>query len=225
MSDDSSGALRVAVVGASSGLGRCIAVGLAQRGAQSRACSPAPRTPGRRGCQEAGNGAVAIACDVTDAASCRPRHGRSGRRAGRPRRPRLHHRHGRPRTRSPTSAPSNGRNCSPPTSPAPRSSPPPRRPHLAAAGGSAVYLSSLSASYTDAVADARLLRGQQGGAGQARRSLADRASRTSASPDWRWATASAGRVTRRQSSTRLGSRCAGHRHQVLDGAQATCRAG
>ncbi|MGO9253955.1 MAG: SDR family oxidoreductase [Mycobacterium sp.] len=58
------------VVGASSGLGRCIGVGLAQRGDQVALLA-------RRGerieaaAKEAGPGAIAVVCDVTDDASCR----------------------------------------------------------------------------------------------------------------------------------------------------------
>ena len=62
-------ALRVAVVGASAGLGRCIGIGLAQRGASVAFLA---RRHDRlvNAAKEAGNGAAAIACDVTDAASC-----------------------------------------------------------------------------------------------------------------------------------------------------------
>ncbi len=60
--------MKTVVLGASSGLGRCLAVGLAQRGAtvalmarrQDRLADAA---------QEAGPGATAIACDVTDQVS------------------------------------------------------------------------------------------------------------------------------------------------------------
>jgi NAD(P)-dependent dehydrogenase (short-subunit alcohol dehydrogenase family) len=61
--------MRAVIVGASSGLGRCIAVGMAQRGAQVALLA-------RRhdwlvdAAKEAGNGALAIACDVTDQESC-----------------------------------------------------------------------------------------------------------------------------------------------------------
>lgn len=61
--------LRVAVVGASAGLGRCIGTGLAKRGAQVALLA-------RRyerlvdAAKEAGNGAVAVACDVTVADVC-----------------------------------------------------------------------------------------------------------------------------------------------------------
>jgi NAD(P)-dependent dehydrogenase (short-subunit alcohol dehydrogenase family) len=62
--------LRTVVVGASSGLGRCIGIGLARRGArtallarrQERLASAAT---------EAGGGTLAIRCDVTSADSCR----------------------------------------------------------------------------------------------------------------------------------------------------------
>lgn len=62
--------MRTVVVGASSGLGRCIAVGLARRGDAvavmarrfDRLCAAA---------EEAGPGTLAISCDVTDESSCR----------------------------------------------------------------------------------------------------------------------------------------------------------
>jgi NAD(P)-dependent dehydrogenase (short-subunit alcohol dehydrogenase family) len=62
--------MRTIVVGASSGLGRCIGRGLAQRGAQVALLAR------RRGqledaAKEAGPGAVAIECDVTDETTCR----------------------------------------------------------------------------------------------------------------------------------------------------------
>ncbi|GFG50260.1 short-chain dehydrogenase [Mycolicibacterium agri] len=62
-------ALRVAVVGASAGLGRCIGVGLVHRGAKVAFLA---RRHDRlvRAADEAGNGAAAIACDVTDADEC-----------------------------------------------------------------------------------------------------------------------------------------------------------
>ena len=60
--------MRAVVVGASSGLGRCIGVGLAQRGA--RVALLARRRERLEGAAaEAGNGAIAIECDVTDSAS------------------------------------------------------------------------------------------------------------------------------------------------------------
>ena len=60
--------MRAVVVGASSGLGRCIGVGLGQRGAQVALLA-------RRhdllldAAKEAGPGTLAIACDVTDPSS------------------------------------------------------------------------------------------------------------------------------------------------------------
>jgi NAD(P)-dependent dehydrogenase (short-subunit alcohol dehydrogenase family) len=62
--------MRVVVVGASTGLGRCIGIGLAQRGADVALLA-------RRhdmlveAAKEAGPGTLAIACDVTDEGSCR----------------------------------------------------------------------------------------------------------------------------------------------------------
>lgn len=62
--------MRVVVVGASSGLGRCLGIGLAQRGAEVALMA-------RRealivdAAKEAGPGTLAITCDVTDEASCR----------------------------------------------------------------------------------------------------------------------------------------------------------
>jgi NAD(P)-dependent dehydrogenase (short-subunit alcohol dehydrogenase family) len=61
--------MRAVIVGASSGLGRCIGIGLAQRGADVALLA-------RRhdwlvdAAKEAGGGALAIACDVTDQQSC-----------------------------------------------------------------------------------------------------------------------------------------------------------
>lgn len=60
--------LRVAVVGASAGLGRCIGVGLAEKGA--RVAFLARRYERLvNAAEEAGNGAAAVVCDVTDGAS------------------------------------------------------------------------------------------------------------------------------------------------------------
>jgi NAD(P)-dependent dehydrogenase (short-subunit alcohol dehydrogenase family) len=61
---------RTVVVGASSGLGRCIGVGLAQRGAQV-ALLARRRARIEAAAKEAGAGTVAIECDVTDEGSCR----------------------------------------------------------------------------------------------------------------------------------------------------------
>jgi NAD(P)-dependent dehydrogenase (short-subunit alcohol dehydrogenase family) len=61
---------RVVVVGASSGLGRCIGTGLAQRG--SRVALLARRKDRLDAAvAEAGEGTLAIECDVTDATACR----------------------------------------------------------------------------------------------------------------------------------------------------------
>ena len=60
--------MRTVVVGASSGLGRCIGVGQTQRGSQTALL--ARRTERlEAAAKEAGPGTVAIACDVTDTAS------------------------------------------------------------------------------------------------------------------------------------------------------------
>lgn len=61
--------LRAVVVGASSGLGRCLGIGLAQRGAKVALLSRREAMIASAA-EEAGNGAVAIPCDATDAASC-----------------------------------------------------------------------------------------------------------------------------------------------------------
>jgi NAD(P)-dependent dehydrogenase (short-subunit alcohol dehydrogenase family) len=61
--------LRVAVVGASAGLGRCIGMGLADRGARV-AFLARRRDRLERAAKEAGNDAVAVVCDVTVAANC-----------------------------------------------------------------------------------------------------------------------------------------------------------
>jgi NAD(P)-dependent dehydrogenase (short-subunit alcohol dehydrogenase family) len=62
--------LRTVVVGASSGLGRCIGVGLAQRGAQTALLARRQQRL-EVAAKEAGPGTLAISCDVTDADSCR----------------------------------------------------------------------------------------------------------------------------------------------------------
>src|SRR2546423_8529079 len=61
--------MRTVVVGASSGLGRCIGIGLAGRDAQV-ALLARRRDLLVDAAKEAGPGALAIACDVTDEASC-----------------------------------------------------------------------------------------------------------------------------------------------------------
>jgi NAD(P)-dependent dehydrogenase (short-subunit alcohol dehydrogenase family) len=61
---------RTVVIGASSGLGRCIGVGLAQRG-DHVALLARRRERIEAAAQEAGSGTIAIECDVTDEASCR----------------------------------------------------------------------------------------------------------------------------------------------------------
>jgi NAD(P)-dependent dehydrogenase (short-subunit alcohol dehydrogenase family) len=62
--------LRTVVVGASSGLGRCIGVGLTRRGARTALLA---RRVDRleAAAKEAGPGSVALACDVTSTESCR----------------------------------------------------------------------------------------------------------------------------------------------------------
>jgi NAD(P)-dependent dehydrogenase (short-subunit alcohol dehydrogenase family) len=62
--------MRAVVVGASSGLGRCIGTGLGQRGAEV-ALLARRKDQLDDAAKEAGTGALAIACDVTDEASCK----------------------------------------------------------------------------------------------------------------------------------------------------------
>ncbi len=62
--------MRIVVVGASSGLGRCIGIGLAQRG--ERVALLARRVERlEKAAAEAGPGTFALECDATDADSCR----------------------------------------------------------------------------------------------------------------------------------------------------------
>jgi NAD(P)-dependent dehydrogenase (short-subunit alcohol dehydrogenase family) len=61
--------VKTVVIGASSGLGRCIGIGLAQRGS-SVALMARRRDKLDEAVAEAGSDAVAIACDVTDQDSC-----------------------------------------------------------------------------------------------------------------------------------------------------------
>jgi NAD(P)-dependent dehydrogenase (short-subunit alcohol dehydrogenase family) len=62
--------MRTVVVGASSGLGRCIGIGLAHRGAHV-ALLARRRDKLDDAAKEAGGDTLAIACDVTDEPSCR----------------------------------------------------------------------------------------------------------------------------------------------------------
>ena len=66
---------RTVVVGASSGLGRCIGVGLAQRGDQV-ALLARRRERLETAAKEAGADAIAVECDITDQASCQSAIGR-----------------------------------------------------------------------------------------------------------------------------------------------------
>ena len=61
--------MRTVVVGASSGLGRCIGVGLTKRGAQTALLARRLERL-EAAAKEAGPGAIALACDVTDPDSC-----------------------------------------------------------------------------------------------------------------------------------------------------------
>jgi NAD(P)-dependent dehydrogenase (short-subunit alcohol dehydrogenase family) len=61
--------VRAVVVGASSGLGRCIGIGLVKRGAEV-ALLARRREKLDSAVAEAGAGAFAVACDVTDTTSC-----------------------------------------------------------------------------------------------------------------------------------------------------------
>lgn len=62
-------AVRTVVVGASSGLGRCIGIGLAQRGGRV-ALLARRRDRLESAAKEAGEGTIAVECDVTDADGC-----------------------------------------------------------------------------------------------------------------------------------------------------------
>ncbi|MED5812131.1 SDR family oxidoreductase [Mycolicibacterium sp. 050232] len=142
-----SGAPRVAIVGASAGLGRCIGMGLAEKGARV-AFLARRRDRLENAAKEAGNGAVAVVCDVTHADSCEAAMSEVIREFG-----------GLDAMVYTTGmgvlAPlrevtaeqwaqlfaTNVTGASLATAAA--------APHLAATGGSAVYLSSLSASYTN----------------------------------------------------------------------------
>ncbi len=62
--------MRTVVIGASSGIGRCIAVGLAHRGA-SVALLARRKQMVEEAAQQAGQGSLPVVCDVTDEESCR----------------------------------------------------------------------------------------------------------------------------------------------------------
>jgi NAD(P)-dependent dehydrogenase (short-subunit alcohol dehydrogenase family) len=73
--------VKTIVVGASSGLGRCIGVGLARRGGDVALL--ARRYDRLLGAvSEAGPGAIAVACDVTDPSSCSSAIGEAAERLG-----------------------------------------------------------------------------------------------------------------------------------------------
>lgn len=73
--------MRTVVVGASSGLGRCIAIGLARRGAQV-ALLARRRERLEKAVREAGSGAFALECDVTDSDGCRAAIGAAAEKLG-----------------------------------------------------------------------------------------------------------------------------------------------
>jgi NAD(P)-dependent dehydrogenase (short-subunit alcohol dehydrogenase family) len=73
--------MRIVVVGASSGLGRCIGIGLARRGARV-ALLARRRELLESAADEAGPDAFAVECDVTDESSCRAAIGEAAAKLG-----------------------------------------------------------------------------------------------------------------------------------------------
>jgi NAD(P)-dependent dehydrogenase (short-subunit alcohol dehydrogenase family) len=73
--------MKTVVVGASTGLGRCIGVGFARRGAQV-ALLARSKDKLDAAAAEAGEGAVAVACDATDENSCRAAIGAAAEQMG-----------------------------------------------------------------------------------------------------------------------------------------------
>jgi len=73
--------VRAVVVGASSGLGRCIGIGLVKRGAEV-ALLARRRDKLDSAVEEAGAGAFAVACDVTEPSSCAAAIGEAADRLG-----------------------------------------------------------------------------------------------------------------------------------------------
>ena len=73
--------LRIVVVGASSGLGRCIGVGLTQRGARTALLARRLERL-EAAAKEAGPGSIALACDVTDTESCQTAIGEAAEQLG-----------------------------------------------------------------------------------------------------------------------------------------------
>ena len=158
-------------VGASSGLGRCIGIGLAQRGAQRGAARAAARPPRSRG--EGSRGRTRSRSSATS-----PTRRRADRRSPKPRpgsagstRSCTHRASGRwPGSSTPT--PTRGGACSTRTSPAPRSSPARRYRRLTASGGHrGVPVVGQRVAHA-AVARTRRVRGEQGRARQAGGGLA-----------------------------------------------------
>ena len=138
--------MRIVVVGASSGLGRCIGIGLAQRGDQV-ALLARRKDRLESAAEEAGAGTLAIECDVTDAASCQDAIDEAA--AGLGGIDALVYAPGvGPLVRMADLDTHAWRRCSTPTSSARPSSPPPPSPTSRPSAGTAVYLSSVSASMT-----------------------------------------------------------------------------
>ncbi len=73
--------MRVVVVGASTGLGRCLGIGLARRGANV-ALMARKKDFLDEAAEEAGGGTLAISCDATDEASCQEAFGEAARSLG-----------------------------------------------------------------------------------------------------------------------------------------------
>ena len=186
--------MKTVVLGASSGLGRCLAVGLGQRGA-TVALMARRKDRLADAAKEAGPGATAIACDVTDQVSIQSAFDQAAETLGGI--DALVYATGiGPLSRLADTDAATWRTlfdtnvigASLVTAAA--------LPHLAASNGVAAYLSSTSASLDPGISRPGRIRRKQGRAQQAGRGLAGRASRESDSPRSPWATVPADRATR-----------------------------
>ena len=166
--------MRTVVVGASSGLGRCIAVGLGQRGA-GRAAGPAQGPPRRGG--EGGRARTRSPSRATSPTSRRAatRSTRRPTQPGRHRRARLRHRRRRRSQRLVDIDADTWRRTFDTNVIGAALVTAAAIPHLTASAGAAAYLSSVQRVAHAAVARPRRVRREQGGARQAGRGLARRA--------------------------------------------------
>ena len=166
---------RVVVVGASTGLGRCIGIGLAQRGEQVTLLARRLEKI-QEAAQEAGNDAIAIQCDVIDQAAAKTALDEAAEAMG-----------GidtviyaaavGPIVRVSDATPEQWLSTFSTNVVGASNVSQAALPHLKKSAGNVIYLSTTGASVHGAVGRAERLPGDQSGAQPSRRPLADRAAR------------------------------------------------